>query len=77
MENTENLIIEHLKALRNEVRDFRRDTEENFTILKNRISSSEDQLVGIHADVSGINRRMDRIDEKLVRIERRNELLDA
>ena len=44
--------------------------------VKNRLSSVEDQLVGIHADIAGLNRRADRIDERLTRIERKNDLVE-
>ncbi len=78
MENEiDNIIIEHLKALRNEIRSFKAETEENFMIIKNRLSSVEDQLVGIHADIAALNRRADRIDERLTRIERKNDLVEA
>jgi len=78
MENEiDNIIIEHLKALRNELRSFKAETEENFMIIKNRLSSVEDQLVGIHADIAALNRRADRIDERLTRIERKNDLVEA
>ena len=74
---TDNIIIEHLKALRNELRSFKQETEENFMVVKNRLSSVEDQLVGIHADIAGLNRRADRIDERLTRMERKNDLIEA
>ncbi len=38
-EYVENLILEQLKALRNEVRDFRQENREEFGALKNRIET--------------------------------------
>ena len=43
-ENVENLILEHLKALRNELRDFRADTSDNFMQVKARLQSLEERL---------------------------------
>lgn len=40
-DNVDNLIIEHLKAIRNELRDFRQEAREEFGILKMRINSLE------------------------------------
>ena len=76
-EKVESLIIGHLEALGNELRGFKQETGENFMVVKNRLSSIEDQLVGIHADIAALNRRTDRIDERLTRIGRRSELIDA
>ena len=40
-EDVENLVLEHLKALRNELRDFRADTSDNFMQVKARPQSLE------------------------------------
>jgi chromosome segregation ATPase len=76
-ENVENLIIEHLKALRAEVGDARRSIE----TLVLRVSSLEGSLAGlrrdiadIHADNAILHKRFDDVDRRVDRIERRLEL---
>lgn len=44
-ENIENLILEHLKALRNELQTFRTETRENFEQVKARLQSLEERAV--------------------------------
>lgn len=83
MENVENLLLEHLKGLRNEVRDFRAKTEEEFSEIKQRLSSLERGQAKGHAeyaDLYGDHARqqsaIDRLNDRLNRIERRLELTD-
>lgn len=80
-DNVENLLLEHLKALRNEVRDFRTKTEDEFTEVKLRLSSLERGQAKGHAeyaDLYGDHARqqaaIDRINDRLSRIERRLEI---
>jgi len=40
-DNVENLILEHLKALRNELRGFRVESREDFASIKQRVNSLE------------------------------------
>lgn len=82
-EKIENLILEHLKVLRNEVRDFRGKAEEEFTEIKLRLSSLERGQAKGHAeyaDLYGDHARqqaaIDRINDRLNRIERRLELAE-
>jgi hypothetical protein len=81
--NIENLILEHLKALRNELRDFRTRTEEEFQDVKLRLSSLERGQAKNHADYSDLygdharqQSSIDRLSERLDRIERRLDLTE-
>ena len=69
-DNTENLILEHLHAMRASLAKL----EENDTFMKARMSSLEQQMAGIHADMATMHHRMDSIEKRLDRIERRLEL---
>ncbi len=80
-DNIENLLLEHLKALRNELRDFRAKTEDEFSEVKLRLSSLERGQAKGHAeyaDLYGDHARqqaaIDRISDRLSRIERRLEI---
>ena len=83
-ENVENLILEHLKALRNELRDFRADTSDNFMQVKARLQSLEERLslaekgiANIHGDHALIQLRLDKQGDRLERIEKRLEPIPA
>ena len=80
-ENTENLLLEMLKGLRNEVRDFRVRFENDMDDLKARMSSLESAMVGVKREVTQgdeVDARqqvlLDRIIKRIERIERRLEL---
>lgn len=73
-EKIENLILEHLKILRNDLRDFKTETIEELKMIKHRLTSLEGQTASIHADMALIHTRIDRVDVKMERIERRLEL---
>jgi uncharacterized protein involved in exopolysaccharide biosynthesis len=74
MENVDNLIIEHLKNLRNELKDFREEARNEFAILKMRINSIEKGIAGMHDDASTIHARIDQVDGHISKIDRRLEL---
>ncbi len=83
-EDVENLVLEHLKALRNELRDFRADTSDNFMQVKARLQSLEERLslaekgiANIHGDHALIQLRLDKQGDRLERIEKRLELTPA
>ena len=83
-ENVENLILEHLKALRNELRDFRADTSDNLMQVKARLQSLEERLslaekgiANIHGDHALIQLRLDKQGDRLERIEKRLEPIPA
>jgi archaellum component FlaC len=44
--------------------------------LKVRMTSVENQIAGLHGDFANQSRRLDRIDQRLGRIERRLDLVD-
>ncbi len=80
-ENTENLILEHLRNLRNDVLTLRAEMHEGFNDLKLRVSSIEEHTAGlrrdlalIHGDIANIHQRLDHHEKPLERIERRLEL---
>jgi len=75
-ENIDNLILEHLKSLRNEVRDLRKDMDDNFRDVKLRLGSIERYQVGSHDDSVRQNARIDDLDERIQRLERRLEIQD-
>lgn len=73
-ETIENLVLEHLKLLRNEVKFQGIKMDEQFESVRLRLSSIESQLVGIHADIAILHGRMDKFETRLDRIDRRLEL---
>ena len=68
-DNAENLILEHLRAMRASLARL----EENDTFLNARISSLEPQMAGVHSEMAGVhadmatmNSRMDRMENATV-----------
>ncbi len=74
MSEIDNIIIEHLKALRNELKDFRQETREELQTIKMRLNSVERGLAGTHDDSVIMQTRLDRVDGRIDRIEKRLEL---
>ena len=73
VENADNIVLEHLRHIRKAVDDLRLDILD----VKSRATGLEilmGQMVSLMAAQSG---RMDRIDERLGRVERRLELAEA
>lgn len=82
--NVDNLIIEHLKGLRNELRDFRTETTDNFMQVKARLQSLEERtsltekgLANVHGDLALVQLRLDRLGDHMERIEKRLDLVAA
>ena len=73
----ENLVVEHLKALRRALSEFRNNTEADFAALKQRMGSVESGVAQLHTDVAVVHNRLDRIDSRVERIERRLNLVDV
>jgi len=80
-ENIENLILEHLRTLRNEVAGMRTEMHEEFRDVKLRLGSVESAVVTVRrdaadqmGDVVRQQLRIDQLAERLERIERRLEL---
>ncbi len=67
------LTYELLKKMRAEQQDLHADVLE----LKIRATSVDEHLSGLMISVSGLNSRMDRLDERFKRVERRLDLSDA
>jgi len=72
-EETENLVLEILRK----VRTSQDRTEQDVSDLKARMSSVEHLLGQQQVQLAALNARLDRTDERLTRIERRLELVDA
>lgn len=70
-DDIENLILEHLRALRGELRDFRMETTADLAMMKLRLTSLESQVASIHTDMALIHGRIDRVDAHIDRIEQR------
>jgi tetrahydromethanopterin S-methyltransferase subunit G len=80
-ENIENLVLEHLRALRNEVAGLRTEMHEEFREVKLRLGSVETAVVAVRrdsadqmGDVVRQQLRIDQLAERLDRLERRMEL---
>ena len=72
-EETENLVLELLRK----VRTSQERTEQDLADMKARMSAVE-HLLGQHQmQFASLNARLDRVDERLGRIERRLELVEA
>jgi chromosome segregation ATPase len=84
IDNVENLIIEHLRALRSEIQTFRTEMQGEFRDVKARLSTLEVALSGVKrdqaeslADYARQQMSLDQIVERIQRIERRLELSDG
>ena len=72
--NVENIVLELLVALRNELKEFRQEVREELQIIKLRLNSVERTVSGSHDDNVIIQMRIDKVDGKIERIEKRLEL---
>lgn len=72
-ESTENLILEHLRAIRAKLDQH----SEEFRALKLRMSSMETQMANVHSDLAILHSRIDGVEQRLDRIEQRLELASA
>lgn len=68
----ENLILEHLKAIRAQLDRMESDIDD----LKNRDHSHEAYLSALHTDSARQSARLDQHDSRIKRIERRLELTE-
>lgn len=80
-ENLDNVIIEHLKALRNDVRSFREEVHHEFTDIKQRLNTVERGIAGVrHENADTFDNyvrqqvSLDRLVERMERVEKRLEL---
>jgi archaellum component FlaC len=72
-DNLESLVLEQLRRLNQR---FDRFELENLDV-KMRLSSIDEHLAGMMMSISGINSRLDRLEERVGRIERRLDLTDV
>jgi archaellum component FlaC len=72
-ENVENLTLQFMRRL-----DTRLDRlEHNIDDIKLRMTATEEHLASIMMSIAGVNSRMDKIDQRLTRVERRLDLTDV
>jgi hypothetical protein len=83
-DNVDNLVIEHLKALRNEIKDFRTHYESDTADIKHRLTAVERGIASIkHDNATSYDEQirqqvsMDKIVERINLIERRLEITSA
>jgi tetrahydromethanopterin S-methyltransferase subunit G len=83
-DKVENLVLEQLRALRNEILAFRSENQSEFSELKHRLNRVESNLasmrgdnVGTQEDVYRQQNVIDAIKERLQRIERRLEIANG
>ena len=76
-----NLLLEHLKALRNELRDFRNEFHTESENLRHRMSALETAMINVKREVAAGDRtdarhqvQLDQIVERIRRIEKRLDL---
>jgi archaellum component FlaC len=72
-DETANLILEYLRNIRSDTTAIRNDVDD----LKLRMTAVEHHLGQQQVQLAGINGRIDRLDERVGRIERRLELVEA
>jgi hypothetical protein len=77
MADIDNILLEHLVALRNELKEFRQEAREELQIIKMRLNSVERTVSGAHDDNVIVQMRLDKVDEKIDNIEKRLELSAA
>ena len=51
--NTEHLVLEHLRAIRNDITAFRSETRAEMNDVKHRLERIEEQIVGLRLDIVG------------------------
>ena len=80
-EEVDNLLLEHLKALRNDVRDFRNEFHSESESLKHRMSSLEMAMINVKREVNAGDEtdarhqvQLDQLVERIRRLEKRLEL---
>lgn len=83
MADTPNLVLEHLVALRGELRDFRAQVADDMRSLRERMTALEGAMLAQRRDALGTDENLarhqaefDRLAERVERIERRLELHD-
>jgi predicted nucleic acid-binding Zn-ribbon protein len=80
-DDVENLLLEHLKALRNELREFRNEFHTETENLTHRMSALETAMINVKREVTAGDEtdarhqvQLDQLVERIRRIEKRLEL---
>jgi predicted nuclease with TOPRIM domain len=73
VDDSNNLVLEHLRALRAGVDELRVDMRD----VKGRLTSLEISVANLHGDFAGQSGRIDRVEHRLERIEQRLDLRDG
>lgn len=68
--NLENLVLEHLRPIRGKVDQIAEDVE----TVKMRLNSVERSVAGFHEDLVIISRRLDGVDGRINKVEKRLDL---
>ncbi len=79
-EDIDNLLIEHLRAIRTEIAKVKDDTNEikmRLTSIDERLTLTEKGIANIHGDLAMLQIRMDKQADRIERIEKRLELTSA
>ena len=71
--STDNLVLEHLRAIRGKMDRLSDDMSE----VKAGLGVLEYQIGGLPAQNAGFSNRLDRLDDRLSRIEKRLDLVDV
>jgi len=81
-ENVDNLVLEHLRALRSEIQTLRTEMHTEFKDVKYRLSTLEVAMAAVKrdqaetmADAARQQIRIDQVIERIQKIERRLELI--
>lgn len=77
MENMDNILLEHLVAMRNEIKEFRQEAREELQIIRMRLNSVERTISRAHDDNVIVQMRLDKVGEKIDKIENWLELSAA
>jgi uncharacterized coiled-coil protein SlyX len=76
-DDVENLILEHLRAIRGDItalRDDSREVKSRLTSLETAVAGMRRELADLYTDVVGQHSRYDRLLERIERLEKRLEL---
>ncbi|AJP48096.1 hypothetical protein PG1C_05725 [Rugosibacter aromaticivorans] len=79
-EKAENLILEHLRAIRSDTAQIKDDISEikmRITSIDERLTLAEKGIANIHGDMAMIQLRLDKQGDRIERIEKRLELTPA
>jgi uncharacterized protein YukE len=75
-----NLVLEHLRAIRSEFGEFRvdmKDVKGRLTSLEVSVANLRGEVANLHGDFAGQSGRIDRVQNRLERIERSLALRDT